>query len=132
MIGIDSNILLRYLLDDDPVWSPRATRFIEHELSAENPAYINPVVLAETVWGLRRSPLFDRKKLPTVIEGLLEFEKFVIGERDSVVRALAAYREGPAGFADYLIAELNVAAGAGETVTTDKNAAKNRPFRRLT
>lgn len=128
MIGIDSSILLRYLLDDDPVWSPVATRFIEEQLSAENPGYINLVVLAETVWSLRRSPLFEKSKLALAIEGLLEFDKFVIAERDTVADALARLRADGAGFADFLIAELNRAAGSSVTVAIDKAAARSRVF----
>ncbi len=131
MIGIDSSVLLRYLLDDDPVWSPVATRFIEDELSAENPGHINLVVLAETAWVLRRSPFFEKSKLVAVIEGLLEFEKFVIAERDVVADALSRFRADGAGFADFLIAELNRAAGASVTVAIDKVAASRSVFERL-
>lgn len=132
MIGIDSNVLVRYLLDDDPVWSPVATRFIEEQLTADEPGYVNTVVLAETVWALRRSPLFERAKLATVIEGLLEFEKFVVADRDIVGRALATFKAGGADFADFLIAEINAAAGASPTVTIDRSASNQPAFRRLT
>ena len=132
MIGIDSNVLVRYLLDDDPVWSPIATRFVEEELTTDSPGYVNLVVLAETVWALRRSPLFERSKLAVVIEGLLQFEKFVIEDRDVVARALARFRSNGASFADLLIAELNLAAGVTATVTIDRLAARKPPFTRLT
>lgn len=118
--------MLRYLLDDDPVWSPVATRFIEEELSAEAPGYVDLVVLVETVWSLRRSPLFEKSKLAT----LLEFDKFVIAERDVVADAVSRYRSDGAGLADFLIAELNRAAGASATVAVDKVAA-SLVFKRL-
>ena len=132
MIGIDSNILVRFLLDDDPVWSPRATKFIEEELSRENQGYVNIAVLVETIWSLRKSPLFERAKLATVVEGLLLFEKLVLAEREAVERALARYRAGGAGFTDYLIAELNRAVGIERTVTIDKRASSKEAFHRLT
>jgi predicted nucleic-acid-binding protein len=131
VIGIDSSVLLRYLLDDDPVWSPVATRFIEEELSAEEPGYVNPVVLAETVWSLRRAPGFEKWKLAEVVEDLLAFDKLVIAERDAVANALSRYRAGGAGFADFLIAELNRAAGASATVAVDKATARSLVFKRL-
>jgi predicted nucleic-acid-binding protein len=131
VIGIDSSVLLRYLLDDDPVWSPVATRFIEEELTAANPGYINLVVLAETVWALRRSPLFERSKLAATVEGLLQFDKFVIAERDVVADALSRFRSDGAGFADLLIAELNRAAGASATVAIDMAATRSLVFERL-
>jgi predicted nucleic-acid-binding protein len=131
VIGIDSSVLLRYLLDDDPLWSPVATRFIEEELTAENPGYINLLVLAETVWTLRRSPLFDNSKLALAIEGLLEFDKFVVADRDTVADALMRFRADGAGFANFLIAELNRAAGASVTVAIDRAAARSLVFRPL-
>lgn len=131
MIGIDTNILLRYLLDDDPVWSPVAENFIETTLTAEDPGYVNPITLAEVVWSLRRHARYDRAALCEIIEGLLAFEKLVIGQSATVMRALSAYRAGGAGFADYLIAELNADAGAGVTVTIDKKAAAREPFQPL-
>jgi predicted nucleic-acid-binding protein len=132
MIGIDSNILLRYLLDDDPVWSARATRFVEEELTVEEPGYVNLVTLAEIIWTLRSSPRFDREKLATVIDGLLSFDKLVVAEADAVSRAVQKFRDGGAGLADFLIAELNAAAGASPTVTIDRKASQNAAFKRLT
>jgi len=128
VIGIDTNVLARFFLDDDPVASPIATRFLEHDLSAERPGYINPLTLAELVSTLRRHPRFDRSGLVTLLEDLLAFENVVVGESACVSRALAAYKAGDAGFVDYLIAELNAAAGASPTVTFDREARLRDPF----
>ncbi|MCM2473216.1 type II toxin-antitoxin system VapC family toxin [Rhizobium sp. CG5] len=128
MIGLDTNVLVRYILDDDPVWSPIATDFIDTKLSPQRPGYINPITLVELVWTIRRLPQFDREKLAFLIENLLLADTIVVGEADAVSRALAAYKSGSAGFADYLIAELNEAAGASSTVTIDRKAGKSLPF----
>ena len=128
MIGLDTNILARYVLDDDPVWSPAATRFLDSELSADKPGYINPITLAELVWALRRREDYDRVRLATLIEYLLTSDSLVVGEADAVARALTRFRAGGAGFADYLIAELNEQAGASPTVTIDCKAGKTFPF----
>ena len=131
MIGLDTNVLVRYLLDDDPVWSPVATSFIDEQLTPERPGYINAITLVELVWTLRRLPDYDRGKLATLIENLLLSDTLVLGEAAAVSRALATFKTGSAGFADYLIAELNEAAGASPTVTIDRKAAKYPPFTAL-
>ncbi len=102
--------------------------FFDTRLSDREPGYINPITLVELVWTLRRKPGYDRAKLADVVEGLLSSDSLVVGEAAAVERALAAFRDGSAGFADYLIAELNEAAGASPTVTLDHTAAKNPPF----
>jgi predicted nucleic-acid-binding protein len=128
LIGLDTNVLVRYFLDDDPIWSPVATAFIDQTLTVERPGYINPITLVELVWTLRRLPEFDREKLAYLIENLLLSKTVVLGEAAAVARALTAFKSGNAGFADYLIAELNEAAGASPTVTIDRRAAQNPPF----
>ncbi|MBP2461871.1 MULTISPECIES: hypothetical protein [unclassified Rhizobium] len=86
------------------------------------------ITLVELVWVLRRKTGYDRERLASLIEGLISCDRLVIGDADAVVRALASFRTGTAGFADYFIAELNTAAGASPTVTLDHAAAKNMPF----
>ena len=100
MIGLDTNILARYVLDDDPVWSPAVTHFLDTELSADRPGYINPVTLAELVWTLRRRSDYDRARLAILIESLLTSDSLVIGEADAVARPVTRFRAGAAGFSD--------------------------------
>ncbi|WP_430242834.1 PIN domain-containing protein [Neorhizobium sp. DAR64861/K0K2] len=128
MIGLDTNILARYFLDDDPLWSPQVAQFFDESLSTSRQGFINPITLVELVWVLRRKSGYDRERLASLIEGLISSDRLVIGEADAVARALASFRTGTAGFADYFIAELNTAAGASPTVTLDHAAAKNMPF----
>ncbi len=128
MIGLDTNVLARYFLNDDPQWSPQVAAFFETRLSSQRPGYVNPITLVELVWILRRKPGYDRSKLSALIEGLLSSDSIVLGEAGAVERALVSFRSGSAGFADYLIAELNEAAGASPTMTLDHKAAKNPPF----
>jgi predicted nucleic-acid-binding protein len=128
VIGLDTNVLARYVLDDDPYWSPRVAQFVDHKLSPERPGFINVVTLVELVWILRRKPGYDRARLADIIGGLLSSNRIVLGNADVIERALSAFRSGGARFADYLIAELNQVAGASHTVTLDTAAAKNLPF----
>jgi predicted nucleic-acid-binding protein len=124
MIGIDTNLLVRFVLDDDPIWSGPAARFLETELTPERPGYINLVVLAELAWSVRKGRNFDRARMETMIEGLLTSDSIVIERAETVARALSRYRRGTVGFADCLIAELNDEAGAVPTVSIDKDAVK--------
>jgi predicted nucleic-acid-binding protein len=131
MIGIDTNILTRFILDDDPVWSPAAAKFINETLSAENIGFINIVTLAEFAWTVKKQANVDREGLALIIESFLQSDKIILGHADVVQKALDGFRTGNSGFADYLIAELNVASGAPLTMTIDKRAALNETFEQL-
>jgi predicted nucleic-acid-binding protein len=131
MIGVDTNILVRFVLDDDPVRSPAAAKFIDEMLSSENAGFVNVVTLAEFAWTLKKEASFNREKMAFAIESFLQSEKIVLGNADVVERALARFRTGNAGFADYLIAELNIESGATPTMTIDKRAARNETFEQL-
>jgi predicted nucleic-acid-binding protein len=131
VIGLDSNVVLRYLLDDDPKWSPVATAILDEQLSSEEPGYICEVVLAEVVWSLRSRAKYSREQIIAVIDGLLSSDSIVVGSRGAVTDALIHYRAGQAGFADYFIAVLNRDAGAAPTLTVDGDAGKHALFRPL-
>ena len=131
MIGVDANVLLRHILDDDPVWSKRSSRFLHDFCSPERPGYVNPVTLAEVFWVLRGRAKHDRAKLALVVEAILADEHLIVGSRQAVAAALDAYRRGPADFVDYLVGELNAAAGAIPTYTIDKKALKRPQFAAL-
>jgi predicted nucleic-acid-binding protein len=131
MIGIDTNLLIRFILEDDPVWSKPVARFLENELSPERPGYINLVVLAELAWSVRRVHGFDRTRMAAMIEGLLASDSLIVERSEIVARALARYRHGSIGFADRLIVELNEEAGAVPTVSIDKEAVKAGMFEGL-
>ncbi|WP_237153396.1 PIN domain-containing protein [Oryzibacter oryziterrae] len=128
MIGIDTNVLARAILEDDPVWTPIAQTFLTQRLSAAEPGYVNQVTLVELVWTLRKTGKLGRAQLARVIAGLLAAENIVVERAELVARALRSYEIGGAGFADYLIAELNLAAGVTTTVTIDGKAANSPLF----
>lgn len=132
MIGLDTNVLLRYIVGDDPKWTSVVRAYVDRELSPERPGYINSITLAELVWTLRRSQKYDRARLSEVIEGLLSSDSLVLADAAEVERALVAFKAGGAGFADYLIAELNASAGASPTVTIDDKASRREPFTPIT
>ena len=128
MIGLDSNVLLRALIDDDAVQSRRAQKFLTQNCSEQQPGFINAIVLAEIYWVTRQLPNFDKNKFVELVSGLLDSASFRISDERAVLLALADLKVGKAGFADYLIVRLNEAAGAVPTFTFDKLASRHPCF----
>lgn len=127
MIGLDTNILLRALTQDDPVRSPVADLLIA-QLTPQQPGYIDLIVLAETVWNLRRRYGANREDVFGTVETLLQSPSFVVAERGAVVEALETARPENLDFADALIGTLNKRAGCGSTLTFDDKASGTRLF----
>lgn len=128
MIGLDTNVLARAILVDDPKWTPVAQRFLVDGLTEDRPGYVNLVTLVELVWTLRRSGGYEKDRLAEVVTGLLAARNIVLERSDLVARALSAFQSAKPGFADCLIAELNIAAGVTHTVTIDGDASKSSHF----
>ena len=128
MIGLDTNVLLRYLTRDDHLQSRAAIAFLEHELTLERPGYINVVTFAELVWTLRTSYAASNEHLLTAVERLLQADTLVIQNATEIGAALVDATEGRGSFADALIARMNAAAGCDRTVTFDKKALRLEGF----
>jgi predicted nucleic-acid-binding protein len=122
MIGLDTNVVIRYLLQDDPQQAERATAFIEQQLSVENPGYISLVVLTEIAWVLRSCYGIDREMLSRTLRVVLETRQLWVERTDLVVRALRRYADNTADFSDALIVELARDNGCSETVSFDRKA----------
>ncbi len=122
MIGLDTNVVVRYLAQDDEIQSAAATRFIS-QLSKDKPGFISSVVLAEISWVLVRAYKTPREDLARILEGLLRSAELVVENAQAAYRALGVYSGSTSvEFADALIAETALLAGADETVTFDKVA----------
>jgi predicted nucleic-acid-binding protein len=130
MIGIDSNILLRAIANDDSAQSPLARGFLS-SLSAGSRGIVNSVVLAEVSWSLRRRYREPRASVLAVVCQLLDSEAYVIPEREAVIRAVEVCRKSGLEFADALIGELNSIAGARVTLTFDEDASAAPAFEKL-
>jgi predicted nucleic-acid-binding protein len=128
MIGLDSNILVRYLTQDDPVQSPRATAILEHRLTAENPGFISTVALAETVWVLERAYGFSDKEIASAIERMLQPDALVVEREHDVFTAVVALKKGTASFSGALIAAVGTSLGCRHTLTFDRKALRLRGF----
>jgi predicted nucleic-acid-binding protein len=125
--GIDTNILIRYIVADDPAQFRAATRFIEHECSPQDPGFINSVVLAEVVWVLESSYQLPRLAIVDALRLLLGASQLSIEEVEDARAALQEYEDG-ADFSDSLIAASNARAGCEYTATFDRRAATRNGF----
>ena len=128
MIGLDTNILIRYLTQDDPVQSAKATEILERRLTRRNLGFVSVVAMVETVWVLDRAYGLTAQEIATAIERLLQVEVLTIEKEQEVFTAMVALKRGRGSFADALIAELGVRAGCTRTLTFDQKAARLSAF----
>ncbi len=124
MIGLDSNVLVRYLAQDEAAQAARATRLIERELSEREPGFIGLIVLVETCWVLKRLYGATAPELHDTVRDLLDSRQLAVENRAPVARALGRAIDDGADLADALISECAVGAGCKRTVTFDRSAAK--------
>jgi predicted nucleic-acid-binding protein len=123
MIGLDTNIIVRYLTQDDPVQSLKATQIIESKLTEEQPGFISLVTMAETAWVLERTYHRSSQEIAKAIEAMLQADSLFIQNEQEVFTAMVALKTGQGGFADTLIAALGLWAGCASTLTFDKRAS---------
>jgi predicted nucleic-acid-binding protein len=128
MIGLDTNILVRLLVADDPEQTARAQRFVEARCTSESPGFINSIVLAECVWALLRVYKFSRAQIAAAIEALLAGDDRSVEHHDAVRAALEGYRAGRVDLVDAMIVGINRAHGCEATATFDREAAKMDGF----
>jgi len=129
MIGLDTDILVRYVMQDDPVQSATATAWIEERLTLENPGFISVVAMAETVWVLARTYGVADQDIAATIERLLQADILVIENEQEVFAATIVLKENRGSFADALIVALGVGAGCSGTLTFDRRALRLPGFK---
>jgi len=131
MIGLDTNVLVRYLTQDDAAQARRANALVAGAVGKGERCFLAAVVLCELVWVLRGAYGLEKLAVVAVLERMLSTVQFEIEEKDIVRRALEDYRSGRGDFADYMIGERNLDAGCVETATFDRRLRGNRMFRVL-
>lgn len=131
MKGLDTNVLVRFLVKDDRRQAATAGAFIRGHCTAESPCYINRIVLCELEWVLESAYLYSRRVVAEVIEKIMRTGEFVIEDADEAWVALGAYRDGGADFADCLLAQTNLARGCDATATFDRKAGLTNGFQPL-
>lgn len=130
MIGLDTNILVRYLVQDDAIQSRRATEIIERRVNRENLGFVSIVAMAETVWVLDSSYGFADHEIAAAVERILQIDVLAVEREGEVFTAMTALREGRGSFADALIAALGARAGCAGTLTFDRKALRLPGFER--
>jgi predicted nucleic-acid-binding protein len=123
MIGLDTDVLVRYVMQDDANQSVLATKLIEG-LSVTSPAFISLVTIVELVWVLRSALALSRAQVSEVIVNLISVDSFKIEKPTVVAEALRAYQSGNADLADCLIERSSFQAGCKRTMTFDQAASK--------
>ena len=131
MIGLDTNVIVRYLAQDDVRQAAAATRLIEGSLSTEARGFVSIVTLAEVVWVMASNYRAARAAVADIVEGLLTAPQLAIEKADVIWQALRAFRESKADFSDAVIVELGRDAGCSKTVTFDRHAAAHPGFEAL-
>lgn len=131
MIGIDTNVLVRYLTHDDAQQYQQAKAFLETRCTGDTPGYVNAVVLCEVIWVLERAYDATKAEIIRVVTLLLQTKQLRLAHPESVRSALKAYEQSNADFADTLIAHLNQDAGCEQTVTFDQRAGRLTLFETL-
>jgi len=128
MIGLDTNVLVRYFAQDDKIQSRKATILIE-SLTVDRPGYVTQVALVEVVWVLGRAYDSGRDEIATVVETLLRTKEMCLEAAGTVWKALRLYTSSSADFADCLIQCACIDAECEYTATFDAKAAKSAGLR---
>ena len=119
MIALDTNVLIRFLVEDDVAQSRRATALIEGAVARDEHLFVSDIVMCETVWVLSSAYRFSRTEIVDALSQLVRARSVDFNSADSIARALDAYRKEKGDFADYLIREHARSAGADTVATFD-------------
>jgi predicted nucleic-acid-binding protein len=128
MIGLDSNVILRFITQDDPVQSPIADSVFETRLTTEQPGFVSVVAMAETAWVLERRYRLTASALADALERILQIETLIVDHEEAVLAAVVAVRTGVGKFGDALIAALNEEARCERTLSFDRGALRLTGF----
>lgn len=134
MIGVDTNVLLRWLIDAEMVDdnAPDQTRLVEDLiLRSGEQFFVNHIVIAETIWVLRNKVGQKKTIIRDVVERILHSANVVVLDADTVSSALNSFLNHPGDFSDHLIGEVNRQNGCRTTMTFDKAASKSPNFSEL-
>jgi predicted nucleic-acid-binding protein len=131
MIGLDTNIIVRYLAQDDPAQSPKATQLIERRLTKHNAGFVSVVAIVETAWVLERAYGLTDAEIAAAIESMLQTDVLVLEHEQEVFTAMIALKSGLGSFADALIGALGMNAGCARALSFDRKAVRIPGFELL-
>src|SRR5262245_59153894 len=128
LIGIDTNVLVRFLVQDDPMQSVQASELIEQAISNGQFILINRIVLCETVWVLESAYGISRNEILDNVEKILKTAEFEIEDKDAAWQALQDSRQYQVDFSDSMIGRQNKALGCEQTITFEKKLKRLPTF----
>jgi predicted nucleic-acid-binding protein len=124
MIGLDTNVILRYLLQDDPKQTRQANQIVDRQLSEQTPGFISLATVLEIVWVMRSLLKQNPSQIASHLENLLVADSLEVQNEQQVFEAVFALKRGTGEFEDALIGALNAWAGCSHTLTFDRKAAR--------
>lgn len=130
MIGLDTNVLVRYIAQDDPKQSALATKLID-SLTKDNPGFITVVTVVELVWVMQSCYQLTKLEVVNILNMLIATMELMIENNETVIKATKVFSLSKADFADCLIERLADKAGCKYSVTFDVGAIKHAGFKGL-
>ena len=128
MYALDTNVIIRYLVQDDKKQAQKASDFIEN-LNDDNLGFISCIVLCEINWVLKTAYKVPKKQCIEVLNNIVSIANFEIENLDCCLAALRHYKSGQADFSDYLIQSISQLKGCNSVITFDKKALKGEGFK---
>ena len=128
MTGLDTNVLVRFLVEDDEAHAERAATLIEAAVAADERLYVSDVVLCEVVWVLGGAYDFRRTEIAGVLAELTRARHLRFDSSDRIARCVRAFEFGRGDFADYVILEHALEAGCDRVATFDRKLLKHEGF----
>jgi len=123
MTGLDSNVIVRFLVQDDPEQSAAAGRLF-NTFTAEQPGFVSAIVIVELIWVLQSCYEASRHDIQGIIEDLLRTRELLVERAELIWQSLRLFTKGNADFADCVIERCGQAAGCDQSVTFDRDAAE--------
>ena len=131
MVGLDTNVLVRYLAQDNVIQARQATQIIERQLTEQSPGFISLVTMVETAWVLNRVYHLSNQEVAAAIERILQADTLLVQNEQEVFTAMIALKTGVGSFSDALIGALGEWAGCTATLTFDRKAKRLKQFQLL-
>lgn len=128
MIGLDTNILVRFFTRDDEVQAARAAEIVTGHCQEDNPGFVTNIVLAELVWVLSGHYGYARSDIAKTIETLIHAREICFEYPDAVQYAHRIYANGIGDFSDALIGSISQVHGCKHTLTFDTKASRLSAF----
>jgi len=128
VIGLDTNVLVRYLTQDDAAQARRVDALINAAADDETRLYVDDIVLCELVWVLRAAYRLSKPTIIDALDKLISTSAFSFDDRELLRATLSDFNAGPGDFADYLIGRRNLRAGCEQTMTLDRQLKAHPAF----